>query len=110
MGHRVCAQTSALRAEGPVRSSSAEKPTMQRRVQFAVLLQLANSGSADRMTTATVCPGSDERDLNAAQQNLIDEGSIAGPTWRLQSLLELTEAGGMTLSAPGQQRLDEDDV
>jgi hypothetical protein len=93
-----------------MRSSVAEESDMQRRVQFAVLLQLARSGTADRATTATVCPGSDEWDLKAALQNLVDEGSIEGPTWRMQSLIELTESGRMTMSAPGQQRLDEDDV
>ena len=81
---------------------------MQHRVQFVVLLQLAEHGSADRATTVTICPSADRRDLEAALGNLLYEGSIEGPSWRLSSLVALAEAGRFTLTARGRQRLDED--
>jgi hypothetical protein len=55
-------------------------------------------------------PGADELDLKMALENLLDEGSIAGETWRAKSLVELAEGGWMTLTALGRLRLDEDDV
>lgn len=83
---------------------------MQRRVRFAVLLQLAERGSADRATTAAMVPGADERDLTMALENLLDDGSIEGPAARPEPLVELAEAGWLTLTALGRLRVDEDDV
>ena len=83
--------------------------SMQRRVQYVVLLQLAEHGSADSATTAAICPHTDRRDLEAALGYLLDARSIQGPTWRLSSLVALVEAGQFSLTERGQQRLDEDD-
>ena len=80
----------------------------QQRVQFAALLQLAEHGSADRETTAAICPGTDRRDLEVALENLLDEGSIEGPTWRMESLAALAQGGWLTLTVRGRLRLDED--
>jgi hypothetical protein len=84
--------------------------SMQRRVQFAVLLQFAERGTAGRATTAAICPSTDRRDFEVALENLLDEGSIEGPAWRMDSLAALAQGGWLTLTARGQQRLDEDDV
>ena len=83
---------------------------LQRRVQFVVLLQLAEHGHADVATTTAICAGADRRDLERALEYLLDEGSIEGPTWRLSTLVALAEAGRMTLTVLGRLRLDEDDV
>ena len=83
---------------------------MRRRVPYAVLLQIAEHGTADTATTAAMVPGSDERDLLAALENLLDEGSIEGETWRGGSLVALAAEGFMSLTALGRLRLDEDDV
>lgn len=86
-------------------------PSLQRRVQFAILLQLAEYGTADRITTAAVCPRADERDFNVALENLLDEGSIEGALpQRGNSLVDLAAAGLLTLTVLGRLRLDEDDV
>jgi hypothetical protein len=84
------------------------EPALQRRVQFAVLLQIADHGSADRVTTAAMVAGTDERDLTLALENLLDDGSIEGETWRSVSLVELAAGGGLTLTSLGRQQLDED--
>jgi hypothetical protein len=83
---------------------------MQRRVRFAVLLQLAERGTADRATTAAMVPGSDERDLTMALENLLDDGSIEGPAYRPEPLVALAEGGWLKLTALGRQRVDEDEV
>ena len=83
---------------------------MQRKVRFAALLQIAEHGRADRATTAAMVPGAGEPDLRVALENLLDEGSIEGPTWRATSLVELAEGGWLRLTALGRLRLDEDDV
>lgn len=87
-----------------------DPPSVQRRVQFAVLLQLADSGVADPVVTSTMVPGTDERDLAAALENLLDDGSIEANTYRLTSLIEMAEGGHLSLTEVGLQRLDEDDV
>jgi hypothetical protein len=78
--------------------------TIQSRVQFAVLLQFADHGAADPTTTAAICPGTDQRDLEAALEYLLDEGSIEGPTWRLESRVALAEGGLMALTELGQRQ------
>ena len=83
---------------------------LQRRVQFVVLLQLAEHGSVDIATTSAICPGADRRDLEQALGYLLDEGAIEGPTWRLSPLVALAEDGRMSLTVLGRLRLDEDDV
>jgi len=80
--------------------------TMQQRVQFVVLLQLAEHGTVDHATTLTICPGTDRRDLEAALGYLLDSRAIDGPTWRLSSFVELAEAGQFRLTAQGQEWLD----
>jgi hypothetical protein len=87
-----------------------DPPSVQQRVQFAVLLQFAEYGMANRRTTATMVPGTDDRDMAVALENLIDDGSIAGPTWRLSTLVTMTEDGVMTLTERGRTRVDEDDI
>ena len=82
----------------------------QRRVQFAVLLQFAAHAGADRATTSAMCPGTDARDLESALGYLVDQGSLAGPTWHLRPLVALAKDGLLSLTAMGQRRLDEDDV
>jgi hypothetical protein len=87
-----------------------DPPSVPRQVQFAVLLQLAENGTADRVTTATMVPGTDARDLTTALESLLDDGSIQGNTYRLTSMIEMAEGGHLTLTDVGRQRLDEDDV
>jgi hypothetical protein len=79
-------------------------------MRFAVLLQLAEHGTADRVTTAGMVPGSDERDLTATLENLLDDGSIEGPTVGSASLLELAEGGRLRLTPLGMLRVDQDEV
>jgi hypothetical protein len=86
------------------------EPAMQGRVRFAVLLQLAEHGTADPATTAVMVPGADERDLTMALENLLDEGSIEGPAARPEPLVKLAEAGWLTLTALGRQRIEGDEV
>jgi molybdenum-dependent DNA-binding transcriptional regulator ModE len=83
---------------------------MQRHVRFAVLLQIAEHGRADRATTAAMVPGASEQDVTVALENLLDEGSIEEETGRTESLVELAEGGRMRLTVLGRLRLDEDDV
>ena len=83
---------------------------MQRRVQFAVLLQLAENATADQDTTARMCPDADVRDLEAALEHLLAQGAIEGPTPCGKSLVGLARTGSMSLTELGRQRLDEDDV
>jgi len=83
---------------------------MQRHVRFAVLLQIAEHGRADRATTAAMVPGASEQDVTVALENLLDEGSIEGETGSTESLVELAEGGRMRLTVLGRLRLDEDDV
>jgi hypothetical protein len=83
---------------------------MQRRVLFAVLRQLAEHGTADPATTAAMVPGADQRDLTMALENLLDDGSIEGPTAHPEPLVKLAEAGWLTLTALGRQRIDGDEV
>jgi hypothetical protein len=99
-----------LELVGPPRDGPLPPVSMQRRVQFTVLLQFLENGSASRGTTRAVCPGTDARDLESALEHLVLDGSLAGPTWRLATLVELAENGGLTLTALGRLRLDEDDV
>ena len=83
---------------------------MQRRVRFAVLRQLAEHGTADPAKTAAMVPGADERDLTMALENLLDDGSIEGPTAHPEPLVKLAEAGWLTWTALGRQRIDGDKV
>jgi hypothetical protein len=45
-----------------------------------------------------------------ALENLLDDGSIEGPAARPEALVELAEAGWLTLTALGRLRVDEDEV
>ena len=84
--------------------------SMQRRVQFVVLLQIAEHKTATRTTTSALCPRTDRRDFESALGHLLDEGSLSGPTWHLTSLVALAEGGWLALTEHGQQRLDRDDL
>lgn len=86
------------------------EPALQRHVRFAVLLQLAEHGTAGQATTAAMVPGASEQDLKMALEDLLDEGSIEGPTWGSESLVELAEGGRLKLTFLGRLRLEEDDV
>jgi hypothetical protein len=83
---------------------------MLRRVQFAVLLQFAEHRSADLATTAVMVPGSGGRDFRLALESLLDDGSLAAPSGRVESLVELAAGGWLRLTDRGRQRVDEDDV
>jgi hypothetical protein len=78
-------------------------------VQFAALLQFAEHGTADRATTAAICPGTDLWDLEVALASLLGQGSIAGRIG-LERLVPLAEGGKLFLTALGRLRIDEDDV
>ena len=82
---------------------------MQRRVQFAALLQFAEYGTADWATTAAICPGIDLWDLEVALASLLGQGSIEGRIG-LEKLVPLAEDGKLFLTALGRLRIDEDDV
>jgi len=103
-------QLSAARKLASEQTPSPIPVSMQRRVQFAALLQFAESGAATAATTAAICPGTDHRDLETALGYLIDDGSLAGPSARLHSLIVLAEDSGLELTALGRLRLDEDDI
>ena len=81
---------------------------MQRRVQFAVLLQFAEHRTADLATTAAVVPGAGGRDFLLALENLVGEGSLEGPPDRVESLVELAGGGWLSLTDRGRQRLATD--
>jgi hypothetical protein len=80
------------------------------RVQFAVLLQFAEHGSANLAATAAVVPGSGGRDFRLALENLLDEGSLEAPPARVESLVELAGGGWLRLTDLGRQRIAEDEV
>jgi hypothetical protein len=79
---------------------------MQRRVQFAVLLQFAEHRAADLATTAAIVPGTAGRGFLTALQDLLDEGSLESPADRVESLVELAGDGWLRLTDRGRQRLD----
>ena len=83
---------------------------MLQRVQFAVLLQFAEHGSANLATTAAVVPGSSGRDFRLALENLLDEGSLEAPSGRVESLAELAAGGWLRLTDRGRRRIAEDDI
>jgi hypothetical protein len=83
---------------------------MKRRVQFAVLLQIAEHHAADLATTVLMVPGTSGHDVMIALEDLLAEGSLRGPSGRVESLLELAGGGWLELTDRGRQRLDEDDV
>jgi hypothetical protein len=81
---------------------------LQQRVQSAVLLQFVQVGTACCTTTAAICPGMDRRDLEVALTCLIEDGSIDGPPRvTLESLVELARGGGLTLTAHGRRRQEQ---
>ena len=80
---------------------------MDGRVRLAVLQQLGESGRADQMRTATLCPGSDGRDMVAALQALLDDGLIA-PALEPHELVTAARSGAMTLTEKGRHRLSSD--
>ena len=80
---------------------------MDKRVRLAVLQQLGESGRADQMRTATLCPGSDGRDMVAALQALLDDGLIA-PALEPHELVTAARSGAMTLTEKGRHRLSSD--
>ena len=80
---------------------------MDRRVRLAVLQQLGESGRADQMRTATLCPGSDGRDMVAALQALLDDGLIA-PALEPHELVTAAHSGAMTLTEKDRHRLSSD--
>jgi hypothetical protein len=80
---------------------------MTRKVRLAVLQQLAESGRADQMRTATLCPGSDGRDMVAALEALLDEGLLE-PALEPHELVAAARSGAMTLTEKGRHRLSHD--
>jgi len=80
---------------------------MQLRVQYVLLRQLADAGAANQVVTSMMVPGTDERDLEVALENLFNAGSIEGPA-TLEPLIDLAAAGRLTLTPVGLRRLDED--
>ena len=80
---------------------------MTRKVRLAVLQQLAESGRADQMRTAILCPGSDGRDMVAALQALLDEGLLE-PALEPHELVAAARSGAMTLTEKGRHRLSHD--
>jgi len=80
---------------------------MDKRVRLAVLQQLGESGRADQIRTATLCPGSDGRDMVAALQALLDDGLIA-PALEPHELVTAARSGAMTLTEKGRHRLSSD--
>ena len=80
---------------------------LARNVRLAVLQQLGESGRADQMRTATLCPGSDGRDMVAALQALLDDGLIA-PALEPHELVTAARSGAMTLTEKGRHRLSSD--
>ncbi len=80
---------------------------MDKRVRLAVLQQLGESGRADQMRTATLCPGSDGRDMVAALQALLDDGLIE-PALEPHELVTAARSGAMALTEKGRHRLSSD--
>jgi hypothetical protein len=83
---------------------------MLQRVQFAILLQFAEHGSANLAMTAAVVPGSSGRDFRLALEHLLDEGSLEAPSGRVESVVELAGGGWLRLTDLGRQRIADDDV
>ena len=88
----------------------AQSTPERRRAQFAVLLQIADHGGADRATLAAMMPGTDGRVLREALESLLADGSIQGPSARQDRVHELAADDLLQLTPKGRQRLDEDDV
>jgi hypothetical protein len=64
---------------------------------------------ACRPTTLAICPGMDRRDLEVALAYLIEDGPIDGPPRvTLESLVDLAEGGGLTLTERGRRRRHKD--
>jgi len=80
---------------------------LARNVRLAVLQQLAESGRADQMRTAHLCPGSDGRDMVAALQSLLDD-SLIEPPLEPHELVAAARSGALTLTETGRERLSHD--
>jgi hypothetical protein len=90
--------------------SSSAKSDLQRGLQFAILIQLNQHGRIDLVGLEVTFPTSDRRDLLAALEYLLEEGSIEGWTQRLEPLTDLAAEGFLRLTDTGRQRLAEDDI
>ena len=85
---------------------------MLRRVQFAALLELDCYGFIDLPTIRTAVPAADIRDLEAALQALLDEGSVE-PTKTFRALdtaVRMAAVGGLGLTNRGRQRITDHEV
>jgi hypothetical protein len=76
-------------------------------VRLAVLQQLAETGRADQFRTATLCPGSDGRDMVTVLQALLDEGMVE-PALEPHELVDAARSGVMTLTEKGRRQLTHD--
>jgi hypothetical protein len=89
---------------------STEGSSIQRRLQFAILIQLDQKGRTHWSTLAAACPGADQRDFTVALDYLLHEGAIEGWTERLEPLPDVATNGFLRLTDAGRQRLAEDDI
>jgi hypothetical protein len=76
------------------------------RVQFAVLLQIAEQGCADGDTLAAVVLGAGQRDLSQAIHDLVDHGLLQCPPRHRGSLDKLAALGRLLMTSTGRRWLD----
>jgi hypothetical protein len=91
----------------PPANRLASAQAWRRRVQFAVLLQIAEQGCADRETLASIVPGAGQRDLAAAVDDLLHHGLLHGPPEPRDSL-DLLTCGLLLMTSSGRRWLDAD--
>jgi hypothetical protein len=76
------------------------------RVQFVVVLQIAEQGTADRATLAAIVPGAEQHDLTDAVEDLLDDGLLQRPSGLRDSIDNLVAHGRLLLTSTGRRWLD----
>jgi hypothetical protein len=85
-------------------------PSMQQRVQRVVLGQIAAHDEVDWHKVAAECPGADQRDLQAALENMLEAGWIEAPSHPPEMLLQMAAGGWLTLTERGRKRLHDENA
>jgi hypothetical protein len=75
-------------------------------VQFVVVLQIAEQGTADRARLAAIVPGAEQHDLTDAVEDLLDDGLLQGPSGLPDSIDSLVAHGRLLLTSTGRRWLD----
>jgi hypothetical protein len=92
----------------PRASGLASAYAWRERVQFVVLLQIAEQGCADVAALAAIVPGTDQGDLMEAVEDLLDHGLLQGRAEPLGVLDNLVAHGWLLMTSTGRRWLDAD--